>query len=183
MFILSGRDVHSFRRPFQGHHIISNACDNRRTVETIRNVIVPSAIRTLLSVSSSLRSSVAHFSFGALRDNPKYFSADCEGKAFTNSFCFRSFRPVAMDVPHIPTSSTSHDCGSLSRVVMVRKTDQRMINHKKPKAVSYSHCSFAQLFIGIYCLESKTIFRIPNVSSSLSKPSRRTGDTSPTEPS
>uniref|UniRef100_A0A0K8TRK5 Putative dual scp protein n=1 Tax=Tabanus bromius TaxID=304241 RepID=A0A0K8TRK5_TABBR len=42
-------------------------------------------------------------------------------------------RPVLMDVSRIPTVSSSHDCGSLSRVVMVRKTDQRLINHKKPQ--------------------------------------------------
>lgn len=41
-------------------------------------------------------------------------------------------RPVLMDVSRIPAVSSSHDCGSLSRVVMVRKTDQRLINHKKP---------------------------------------------------
>ncbi|XP_055379722.1 uncharacterized protein LOC129610924 isoform X2 [Condylostylus longicornis] len=38
-----------------------------------------------------------------------------------------------MDVTRIPAVSSSHDCGSLSRVVMVRKTDQRLINHKKPQ--------------------------------------------------
>lgn len=43
-----------------------------------------------------------------------------------------------MDVTRLPTMSSSHDCGSLSRVVMVRKTDQRMINHKTPKSVSKS---------------------------------------------
>lgn len=45
-------------------------------------------------------------------------------------------RAVITDVPKIPTVSKSHDCGSLSRVVMVRKTDHRMINHKKPESVS-----------------------------------------------
>lgn len=45
-------------------------------------------------------------------------------------------RAVQMDAARIPMASTSHDCGSLSRVVMVRKTDQRMINHKKPQSVS-----------------------------------------------
>lgn len=29
-----------------------------------------------------------------------------------------------------PVGSSQHDCGSLSRVVMVRKRDQRLINHK-----------------------------------------------------
>lgn len=46
----------------------------------------------------------------------------------------RPTRAIQMDVTRIPTMSSSHDCGSLSRVVMVRKTDQRMINHKTPKA-------------------------------------------------
>lgn len=49
---------------------------------------------------------------------------------------FRSLRTVQTDISQIPMTSSSHDCGSLSRVVMVRKTDQRMINHKKPEAVS-----------------------------------------------
>lgn len=49
--------------------------------------------------------------------------------------CFRPMRAVITDVPKIPTVSKSHDCGSLSRVVMVRKTDHRMINHKKPESV------------------------------------------------
>lgn len=45
-------------------------------------------------------------------------------------------RAVITDVPKLPSVSSSHDCGSLSRVVMVRKTDHRMINHKKPEAVN-----------------------------------------------
>lgn len=49
---------------------------------------------------------------------------------------FRPLRAVQMDAARLPTICTSHDCGSLSRVVMVRKTDQRMINHKTPQAVS-----------------------------------------------
>lgn len=49
-------------------------------------------------------------------------------------------RAVITDVPKIPTVSKSHDCGSLSRVVMVRKTDHRMINHKKPE--SDPQCEF-----------------------------------------
>ncbi|EDS35185.1 conserved hypothetical protein [Culex quinquefasciatus] len=34
------------------------------------------------------------------------------------------------DITQLSTAGASHDCGSLSRVVMVRKTDQRVINHK-----------------------------------------------------
>ena len=41
-----------------------------------------------------------------------------------------------MDVSRIPAVSSSHDCGSLSRVVMVRKTDQRLINHRKQQGVN-----------------------------------------------
>lgn len=47
----------------------------------------------------------------------------------------RPMRAVITDVPRLPTICSTHDCGSLSRVVMVRKTDHRMINHKKPEAV------------------------------------------------
>lgn len=54
---------------------------------------------------------------------------------FGQLITFRPPRAIQMDVTRIPTMSSSHDCGSLSRVVMVRKTDQRMINHKTPKAV------------------------------------------------
>lgn len=48
-------------------------------------------------------------------------------------------KAVITDVPKLPTVGSSHDCGSLSRVVMVRKTDHRMINHKKPEAVSHQN--------------------------------------------
>lgn len=51
-------------------------------------------------------------------------------------------RAVIADVPKLPTVSSSHDCGSLSRVVMVRKTDHRMINHKKPEAVNTKSLNF-----------------------------------------
>lgn len=57
-------------------------------------------------------------------------------KQFPPPMNFRSLRTVQTDISQIPMTSSSHDCGSLSRVVMVRKTDQRMINHKKPEAVS-----------------------------------------------
>lgn len=43
----------------------------------------------------------------------------------------KTARNVLIDATRIPTVSSSHDCGSLSRVVMVRKTDQRLINHRK----------------------------------------------------
>lgn len=36
---------------------------------------------------------------------------------------------MVRDISKLPNATTSHDCGSLSRVVMVRKTDQRLINH------------------------------------------------------
>lgn len=52
-------------------------------------------------------------------------------------FFSRPMKAVIADVPKLPTVGSSHDCGSLSRVVMVRKTDHRMINHKKPEAVSH----------------------------------------------
>ncbi|CAD7077936.1 unnamed protein product [Hermetia illucens] len=48
----------------------------------------------------------------------------------------KTARPVLIDATRIPTVSSSHDCGSLSRVVMVRKTDQRLINHKKAQGDS-----------------------------------------------
>lgn len=41
----------------------------------------------------------------------------------------RPARPIK-DITQLSTAGASHDCGSLSRVVMVRKTDQRVINHK-----------------------------------------------------
>ncbi|XP_053689587.1 uncharacterized protein LOC128738462 [Sabethes cyaneus] len=41
----------------------------------------------------------------------------------------RPTRPIK-DITQLSTAGSSHDCGSLSRVVMVRKTDQRVINHK-----------------------------------------------------
>ncbi|XP_055607515.1 uncharacterized protein LOC129755176 isoform X1 [Uranotaenia lowii] len=41
----------------------------------------------------------------------------------------RPNRPIK-DITQLSTAGSSHDCGSLSRVVMVRKTDQRVINHK-----------------------------------------------------
>lgn len=41
----------------------------------------------------------------------------------------RPTRPIN-DITQLSTAGSSHDCGSLSRVVMVRKTDQRVINHK-----------------------------------------------------
>uniref|UniRef100_A0A2M3ZF87 Putative scp-like extracellular protein n=1 Tax=Anopheles braziliensis TaxID=58242 RepID=A0A2M3ZF87_9DIPT len=34
------------------------------------------------------------------------------------------------DITQLSSAGSSHDCGALSRVVMVRKTDQRVINHK-----------------------------------------------------
>lgn len=72
-------------------------------------------------------------------------------------------RAVITDVPKIPTVSTSHDCGSLSRVVMVRKTDHRMINHKKPEAVSITGIFFvfnplADLFFVDVCQHFCTFF-------------------------
>lgn len=39
------------------------------------------------------------------------------------------------DITQLSTAGASHDCGSLSRVVMVRKTDQRVINHKGSQKV------------------------------------------------
>lgn len=75
-----------------------------------------------------------------------------------------------MDVTRIPTMSSSHDCGSLSRVVMVRKTDQRMINHKKPKAVrniTKKDSNFVVMFISksrmqnsIFNSQSSIIIRV-----------------------
>uniref|UniRef100_A0A182MN72 SCP domain-containing protein n=1 Tax=Anopheles culicifacies TaxID=139723 RepID=A0A182MN72_9DIPT len=38
-------------------------------------------------------------------------------------------RPIK-DITQLSSAGSSHDCGALSRVVMVRKTDQRVINHK-----------------------------------------------------
>uniref|UniRef100_A0AAG5DD05 SCP domain-containing protein n=1 Tax=Anopheles atroparvus TaxID=41427 RepID=A0AAG5DD05_ANOAO len=34
------------------------------------------------------------------------------------------------DITQLSSAGSSHDCGALSRVVMVRKTDQRVINHR-----------------------------------------------------
>lgn len=42
---------------------------------------------------------------------------------------------MVRDITRLPNATTSHDCGSLSRVVMVRKTDQRLINHVGQKKV------------------------------------------------
>jgi hypothetical protein len=42
-------------------------------------------------------------------------------------------RPSGKDIRRLSNAGSNHDCGSLSRVVMVRKTDQRVINHKNPK--------------------------------------------------
>lgn len=92
---------------------------------------------------------------------------------------FRSLRAVQTDITQIPMTSSSHDCGSLSRVIMVRKTDQRMINHKKPEAVSptpsYAFHSKNSYFIG----NSR---RTQNVNSSRWKRFKRTKDTNRTEP-
>ncbi|XP_053664472.1 uncharacterized protein LOC128713635 [Anopheles marshallii] len=41
----------------------------------------------------------------------------------------RPTRPIK-DITQLSSAGSSHDCGALSRVVMVRKTDQRVINHK-----------------------------------------------------
>ncbi|XP_052895153.1 uncharacterized protein LOC128302382 [Anopheles moucheti] len=41
----------------------------------------------------------------------------------------RPTRPIK-DITQLASAGSSHDCGALSRVVMVRKTDQRVINHK-----------------------------------------------------
>lgn len=52
------------------------------------------------------------------------------------SLCFllsRPIRPTAKDITRLSNAGSNHDCGSLSRVVMVRKTDQRVINHKSQK--------------------------------------------------
>lgn len=51
-------------------------------------------------------------------------------------YLIRQPRPIPVDVPRLPPVGPAHDCGSLSRVVMVRKTDQRLINHKRPQTVS-----------------------------------------------
>uniref|UniRef100_U5EXX7 Putative scp-like extracellular protein n=1 Tax=Corethrella appendiculata TaxID=1370023 RepID=U5EXX7_9DIPT len=42
----------------------------------------------------------------------------------------RPSRPIK-DITQLCSAGSSHDCGSLSRVVMVRKTDQKVINHHK----------------------------------------------------
>lgn len=47
--------------------------------------------------------------------------------------CSRPIRPTAKDITRLSNAGSNHDCGSLSRVVMVRKTDQRVINHKSQK--------------------------------------------------
>ncbi|XP_058121842.1 uncharacterized protein LOC131281286 [Anopheles ziemanni] len=44
----------------------------------------------------------------------------------------RPVRPTK-DITQLSSAGSSHDCGALSRVVMVRKTDQRVINHKGSK--------------------------------------------------
>lgn len=96
-------------------------------------------------------------------------------KIFFLSFILdsRPMRAVITDVPpKIPTVSKSHDCGSLSRVVMVRKTDHRMINHKKPESVSRKssfwkkpqiHQNLALLLISLFLLLSCNRYRIHNV--------------------
>ncbi|CRL08543.1 CLUMA_CG021366, isoform A [Clunio marinus] len=47
--------------------------------------------------------------------------------------CSRPIRSTMKDITKLSNAGSNHDCGSLSRVVMVRKTDQRVINHKNQK--------------------------------------------------
>lgn len=56
----------------------------------------------------------------------------------------RPMRPNGKDIRRLSNAGSNHDCGSLSRVVMVRKTDQRVINHKNPK-VSVDQAQVTQL--------------------------------------
>lgn len=58
---------------------------------------------------------------------------DESNKFFCSSFLYRPIRPTAKDITRLSNAGSNHDCGSLSRVVMVRKTDQRVINHKSQK--------------------------------------------------
>lgn len=94
---------------------------------------------------------------------------------------FRSLRTVQTDISQIPMTSSSHDCGSLSRVVMVRKTDQRMINHKKPEAVS-TVCLFHFLLLFLISIFMRILGRTQSVSLSHWKPFKRTKGTSRIEP-
>lgn len=53
---------------------------------------------------------------------------------FFSFLCFlRPTRAIAKDITKLSNAGSSHDCGSLSRVVMVRKTDQRVFNRKSQK--------------------------------------------------
>jgi hypothetical protein len=49
---------------------------------------------------------------------------------FLNS---RPTNPMAKDITKLSNAVSNHDCGNLARVVMVRKTDQRVISHKSQK--------------------------------------------------
>lgn len=49
------------------------------------------------------------------------------------SFAYTHRPPMAKDITKLSNALSNHDCGNLARVVMVRKTDQRVINHKSPK--------------------------------------------------
>jgi hypothetical protein len=50
-----------------------------------------------------------------------------------SNFSRRPIRATAKDITKLSNAGSNHDCGSLSRVVMVRKTDQRVISHKSQK--------------------------------------------------
>lgn len=52
---------------------------------------------------------------------------------FFSFFFLRPTRTIAKDITKLSNAGSSHDCGSLSRVVMVRKTDQRVFNRKSQK--------------------------------------------------
>lgn len=138
MFILSGRELNSFSSPVPRppHRFYrQRQSPNRRNYSERHRAKRNTNFVILFQLLALLVSLISHSAHCVTTPNTFRLIAR-ERSVHEFVFCFRSFRPVAMDVPHIPTSSTSHDCGSLSRVVMVRKTDQRMINHKKPKAVS-----------------------------------------------
>lgn len=47
---------------------------------------------------------------------------------------------MTRDITKLSNALSNHDCGNLARVVMVRKTDQRVINHKSPKVKESFDC-------------------------------------------
>jgi hypothetical protein len=74
----------------------------------------------------------------------------------------RPIRPAARDITKLSNAISNHDCGNLARVVMVRKTDQRVINHKNQKVFLISNIleNFFLRILSFDFLFASHLFRI-----------------------